>query len=81
MKTLYPPGYHHVGFVVIHALGHMMYGYTLLVPMNQRVHECMSCHKAILVIIGRAHCFHDNIYIMLILLLRDLSTLCVVDHL
>ena len=28
MKTMCPPG---------HALGHMMYGYTLLVPMNQRV--------------------------------------------
>ena len=22
----------------------------------------MSCHKAIVVITGRAHCFHDNIY-------------------
>ena len=29
----------------------------------------------------RAHCFHDYIYIMPILLLWDLSTLCVVDHL
>ena len=29
----------------------------------------MSCHKAIVVITGRAHCFHDYIYIMLILLL------------
>ena len=34
-----------------------------------------------MVITGRAHCFHDNIYIMLILPLWDLSTLCVVDHL
>ena len=32
-----PPGYHHNGFVATRALGHMMYGYTLLVPMNQRV--------------------------------------------
>ena len=24
--------------------------------------NCMSCHKAIVVITGRAHCFHDNIY-------------------
>ena len=31
------PGYHHNGFVATHALGHMMYGYTLLVPMNQRM--------------------------------------------
>ena len=25
------------GFVATHGLGHMMYGYTLVVPMNQRV--------------------------------------------
>ena len=37
MKTMCPPGYHHNGFMATHALGHMMYGYTLLVPMNQRV--------------------------------------------
>ena len=28
-----------------------------------RVPKCMSCHKAIVVITGRAHCFHDYIYI------------------
>ena len=32
-----PPSYHHNGFGETHALGHMTYGYTLLVPMNQRV--------------------------------------------
>ena len=105
MKTMCPPGYHHNGFVATHALGHMMYGSTLLVPMNQRVlnkqskerttnitllallvehslvhwyqqcgtvhhvPKCMSCHKAIVVITGRAHCFHDYIYITLVLLL------------
>ena len=37
MKTMCPHGYHHNGFVAAHALGHMMYGYTLLVAMNQRV--------------------------------------------
>ena len=42
---------------------------------------CMSCHKAIVVITGRSHCFHDCIYITTISLLWDLSTLCVVDHL
>ena len=60
----------------------MIYSYTLLIPMNQRVlskqskernslvhwyqqyvivhyvPKCMSCHKAIVVITGRAHCFH-----------------------
>ena len=50
MKTMCPPGYHHNGFVATHALGH--------------VPKCMSCHKAIVVITGRAHCFHDCIYIL-----------------
>ena len=31
MKTMCPPGYHHNGFVATHALGHLMYSYTLLV--------------------------------------------------
>ena len=39
MKTLCPPGYHHNGFVATHVLGHMMYGYTLLVPMNQSAQQ------------------------------------------
>ena len=30
------------GLVVTHTLGHMMYGYTLLVPMNQRVLNKLS---------------------------------------
>ena len=30
-------GYHHNDFVATHALGHMMYGYILLVLINQRV--------------------------------------------
>ena len=37
MKTMCPPGYHHNGFIATHALRHMIYGYRLLVPMNQRV--------------------------------------------
>ena len=37
MKTMCLPGYHHNGFVATMALWHMMYGYTLVVPMNQRV--------------------------------------------
>ena len=43
--------------------------------------KCMSCHKAILVITGRARCFHDYISITSILLLQDLSTLCLKEHL
>ena len=46
MKTIYHPGYHHNGFMAFnsltHALGHMMYGYTLLVPVNQRVLNKLS---------------------------------------
>ena len=26
--------------------------------------KCMSCHKANVVITGRAHCFHDYIYLL-----------------
>ena len=35
-KRMCPPCYHHNGFVATHVLGNMMYGYTFLVPMNQR---------------------------------------------
>ena len=42
MKTMCPLGYHHNGFVATHTLGHMMYGYTLLVPMNQRTFNKLS---------------------------------------
>ena len=35
MKTMCPPGYHHNGFVATHALGHMMYGYTLIAGTNE----------------------------------------------
>ena len=39
MKTLHPPGYHDNGFLATHAPGHIMYGYTLLVPMNQSAQQ------------------------------------------
>ena len=65
MKTMCPPGYHHNGFVATHALGHMMYEHITV----HHVPKCMSCHKATAVITGRAHCFHDYIYITLILLM------------
>ena len=42
MKTMFPPGYHHIHFMATHALGHMMYGYTLLVPMYLYI---KLCHK------------------------------------
>ena len=69
-KTMCPPGYHHNGFVATHALGHMMSKCMSKCMMSKcMMPKCMSCHKAIVVITGRAHCFHDYIYIMLILLL------------
>ena len=55
MKTMCPPGYHHNGFVATHALGHMMYGTSCA-----QVHELPHSHFW-------AHCFHDYIYITLIL--------------
>ena len=42
VKTKCPPGYQHNGFVATDLLGHMMCGYTLLVPMNQRVLNRLS---------------------------------------
>ena len=43
-----------------------IYVYVILktmCPPGYHVPKCMSCHKAIVVITGRAHCFHDYIYI------------------
>ena len=57
MKTICPPGYHPNGFVVTHALGHDVRAHN-----RKSSAQCMSCHKAIVVITGRAHCFHDCIY-------------------
>ena len=37
--------YHDNGFVATDALGHMMYGYTLLVPVNQ-IKEPASAQEA-----------------------------------
>ena len=46
------PSYHHNEFMATHALGNMMYGYILLIPMKQRVlnklskeHYNISGHK------------------------------------
>ena len=37
-----PPGYHLNGFVAGDALGHMMYGYKFLVPINQKMLNKLS---------------------------------------
>ena len=53
-----------------------------LVPAMHTLHhgsKCMSCHEAIVVIIRRAYCFHDYIYITLILLPWIFRTLCGID--
>ena len=31
MKTMFPPSYHHNGFVATHALGHMIYILLLII--------------------------------------------------
>ena len=57
MKTMCPPGYHHNGFVATHALGHMMYGYTLLalfgslVPTICNRTSCAQVHE-----LPQSHC-------------------------
>ena len=38
-------------------------GFCLMCPAIHHGPKCMSCHKAIIVITGKAHCFHDYIYI------------------
>ena len=42
-----PPGYHRNGFMATHALGHMMYGFILLVSMNQKVLNTLSKERNI----------------------------------
>ena len=67
MKTMCPPSYHHNGFVATHALGQLMRqcGNGFVATY---VHE-LPQSKAIVVITGRANCFHDYMYIMHILFL------------
>ena len=52
MKTMFPPVYHHNGFVAN----------LILCP------KCMTCQEAIVIITWEAHCFYDYIYITPILL-------------
>ena len=54
-----------LALLVEHSLVHW---YQQCVAVHH-VPKFMSCHKAIMVLTGRAHCFHDYIYIMLMLLL------------
>ena len=36
MEKICPPDHHHNCFVPRHSLGHMMYSFMLLVPMNEK---------------------------------------------
>ena len=67
MKTICPPSYHHNGFLATHELGHMMYGFTVLVLIEERVlnklskehnisgHKSSTTHRVLIVI---AHIYY-----------------------
>ena len=52
---------------------------NLVIKLYKSWPKRLSSHKAILVITRRAHCFHNCICVMPILLLQDLESLCAVD--
>ena len=58
------PGYQHNGFVA-RLLTTLWLTVTQCVTVNH-VPKFMSCHKDIVVVTGRAHCFHDCVYIIYI---------------
>ena len=41
MKTMYPPGYHHNGFLTTHAPGHMIYGLTFITERAHCFYDCI----------------------------------------
>ena len=53
MKTIFPPGHHHNGFVATHALGHMINRTSCV-----QVHELLQSQGGNT---GREHCFRDYI--------------------
>ena len=59
MKITCPPGFHHNGFVRTPALGHIMCSCV-------SYYGCMSLHKAIVVMTGRAHGFSVFIHDLLL---------------
>ena len=42
MKIMSPSSYHYNSFMATHALKHMLYSYTFLVPINQKVLNKLS---------------------------------------
>ena len=57
--------------------------FGLLVPATcnrtscHHVPKCMSCHKAIVVITGRAHCFHGCIYTHMYIYIHTHICICI----
>ena len=59
----------------------MMYGHTCIYTHTHththtcitvhHVPKCMSCHKAIVVVTTKVHCFHDCMYIYVVSMLSD----------
>ena len=54
--------YHSSKMSVIYMLSWKQCALPVTTPMAH-VPRCMSYHKAIVVITGKAHCLHDNIYV------------------
>ena len=70
-------GYGYFYYAPCFAFKHSLVHWNKKCVTVHQVPKCVNCHELIVVITWRKYCFHDCIYIMLILLLRDLSTLCV----
>ena len=93
MKTMCPPDYHHNGFVSWITYNHLYYSPCLacwaLFGSSVAATICNRTSCAQVYELPQSHCGDNrevtlfswlHIYITLILLLWDLSTLCVLDH-
>ena len=58
VKKLYPPGYHYSGFMAIHTFRPIMNGSSTVAGTVHHVPKFKSCHKAVVMTMGRVHCFH-----------------------
>ena len=63
MKTMYYPGCHHNACVATNALGHMMYSYTLLAPMNQGVLNELRSKKRNVIDFMVTYILHSSYFI------------------
>ena len=62
-KTMCPPAYYHNDFVATHALGSMIYGYTLVVPVNVPVSIYLACLLYLYLYIYISLCIYIHMYI------------------